>query len=294
MFKDKKALRTIAIVLGVAVWTAAVIWVVNPRFIEGFMEGNRFMAEQREFFEKFPRRELSQQEAVQTVDNLQRFSINGQESNNDWITVIGNRFEATGAFLPFSDTVHVGEELFSLSVLVVPETVLGVTVFHLLPLVVTPETEGGVFGQSELSLYAVEFSVQDKWLHAEVIKEFDGEEISEDKAWESLSDIELYFKGIFFGGEPYFQAQSLWLSINDGERFFYDHTDFIYDGIESVGLISSDEYLGIYNMLVIGNFGLAPIFHVLQVYYTEEPDIDDIAFRGALITLRDGKFVFAE
>ena len=241
----------------------------------------------REFLSDLPRKELSHQEIVQTVHNLQRFRVNGQESSNDWITTNDRNFEVVGAILPFSDTIRADRQTLSLSVVAVPETVSGVTVFHLLPLVVTSDTEQRTFGESKTSLYRVEFSMQDRWLHAEIIEETNRQK-AEDEIWKKLPNVEVSFWQLYYDERTYFPLRTVWLDIADGKRFTFD--DF-----ESGGAAGFSEYPNVYYMATSNRLGSAIIFHSFQVHRKSEGKLPCSFWAfDAPITLQSNRFVFVE
>ena len=284
-FEENLAMGSRRLIIVVGVFSFLFVVVVLFDFagvIDDFMKHRHFIASLEELS---PHKKLSTQEALQIVDNLQRFSINEQKSTNEWITVDNNTFEAVGTFLPYSDTIYVNEERFKLAVFAVPETVSETTVFHLLPLVVTSEMQPEAFEASELSLYVATFSVQDRWLRAETI-EVANMRTTEDKVWERLPDTEVYFQSLYYDeGQTYFPECTYWLSVSDGEMFTWD--DFEVDNI-----LSSSKYAGIYDMNISGRFGSARIFHSFQVH--SNGTIDATRWMDAPIELKDGKFVFVD
>ena len=284
-FEENLAMGSRRLIIVVGVFSFLFVVVVLLDFagvIDDFMKHRRFVASLEELS---PCKELSNQEVLQIVDNLQRFSVNEQKSTNEWIAADNNTFKAVGTFLPYSDTIYVNEKQFKLAVLAVPETVSETTVFHLLPLVVTSEIQSEAFETSELSLYVATFSVQDRWLLAETI-EVATIQTTEDKVWERLPNTELCFQSLYYDeGQTYFPECVYWLSISDGEMFTWDN-------FEVDNILSSSKHAGIYDMNISGRFGSARIFHSFQVH--SNGAIDAMRWMDPPIKLSDGKFTFID
>jgi len=89
-------------------------------------------------------RELDQSGEVHTssVDDLQRFRINGVESSNDWIVQHdNNQFSVTGFLVKVNDGFEdYGSDIFRESILFVPERVSGVIIYHVIPFFETSGT----------------------------------------------------------------------------------------------------------------------------------------------------------
>ncbi|MCL2606235.1 MAG: hypothetical protein FWD93_03035 [Coriobacteriia bacterium] len=94
--------------------------------------------------DEYPRQEFERVDemtpSMVTIDNLQRFRINGVESSNDWIVQLSdNQFQVTGFLFTSGDFVF-GEQVPEPLLLFVPERVSGVTVYHIIPFRKTDNT----------------------------------------------------------------------------------------------------------------------------------------------------------
>lgn len=218
---------------------------------------------------ELPRKEFSEADMLDAKEDILRFKVNGEYSSLEWITINDGHFEVIGFFLGTKDVFDIDSEMRMIRYLAVPETVSGLTVYRTLPLVQTNYTivpddlKTYVSGNSDN--FRVEFSLQDKWLHAKRIEHYQG--------YVPLRDsYSLYFQDIPAGN--FFRAYSgsqdlrflgqVWFDVSDGEVI-----DLVGEGTTEFSDIDypTGNTYAIAQLMIEDRLGGAKIFHSVQVHY---------------------------
>jgi len=135
---------------------------------------------------------------IEAIRNLRRFKINGAESSNDWIELKNERLSVTGFVNRSSYSTYYND--YQQFMMFVPEEVEGITVYHVIYFVETPNTKREIVGhlerddgfsdaiidlcldddarrhvlpaQNDHLLTQLTFSIHDGWIRAEHVREY--------------------------------------------------------------------------------------------------------------------------
>jgi len=261
----------------------------------------------------FPELEQSASANRAAIESMQLFRINGTESSNDWVQVHDEKMSVTGFLVnvegeltsrDFRRTTHL--EL----AIIVPETIEGVTIYHLVSFLRTPETtynfldwddrvddiDDALIFERNFSIPAegdsiavnpslgfqlvhVDFSIHDGWLRADHIGSY----------WRLFylySDYSGILRRPIFptsprGAPPELKDQdSIWLDASKGQttevKGAWSGNDFMYISYRreksTLNSLPDGEYARVY-VRVPAKLGTATIDHLVPVYFQNRQDV---------------------
>ncbi|MCL2526072.1 MAG: hypothetical protein FWE46_03355 [Coriobacteriia bacterium] len=248
--------------------------------------------------QKMMRLSLSNQSAealASAVDEMKLFLINGIISSTDWIEVHEHHLTSRG-YIYITEYVVEGIDgrPNTLLLVLVPESVAGVTIFHLLPLVMTGGTvllaepranervaelkshDVNLCPQGSSDLAQVDFSLHDGWIHADRIFGQVCTANPNSLAYDLVLTANVYET---YGFSRHPRMSDKWLIAQpDKASKIRGIGAGGYERISPyvtprTGTVELGEYYGVAQLLVPTMLGQARIFHLVQIYFLDRNDV---------------------
>ncbi|MCL2438628.1 MAG: hypothetical protein FWC99_06070 [Coriobacteriia bacterium] len=256
--------------------------------------------------EALPRKEQSSELLTESVQEMQFFRVRGLESSVDWITELDGQLVMTGFVIDTGYTVvNADDDEHTLLLLFVPETVSELTIYHVLPLIETPDTvissenlpeqvlDEGLSGTNvstdDLSgrdhyeghrPAQVGLGIHDGWLHANHITgQVNPILYGSPFSW-VVSELNIY--EIFASSIGRFPGKAEWLDVSEKKPYDLSgvsnggHIDVYPYSFDNSALRLPEGYIAAMQILVPDRLGSAPIYHLAKVHFMEEADVRDL------------------
>jgi len=264
------------------------------RIVEDNMNYERAMERAHQFLYLTQTDELH----VAAIANMQRARVNGIEASPDWIARLDGYLSMTG-FVIRGVSIGDPEDDYRLFTLLVPQTVSGVTIYHIVPFFEAPDTVYELLDSKERDddfcnaihienssnllleddyavdayhqdyrLTQINFTIHDGWIHASHVKEYK-DVFYPVKDYSGFLAVDSWLlKSIWYGLLDVDVNAYFWLDVLEGETFNLS-------GICSEGNLDLHEQNGAIHIVVPDRLGSAGILHLARVYF---PEIDDVSY----------------